>query len=57
MNDAARLRMARTARASSKLKLVSGLRHVMETGPTPGNPPPPTALWTERYKAAAKPAE
>ena len=42
---------------SSKLKLVSGLTNAKETRPSPGNAPPPTTAWTERFKATGQPAE
>ena len=35
---------------STALKLVSGLANAKETRPAPGNTPPPTVLWTERFK-------
>jgi exonuclease III len=57
MNDAEDTEWLAPLVQSPKLNLVSGLTHVVETGPTPGNAPPPTTLWTERYKAAAMPAE
>jgi exonuclease III len=42
---------------SPKLNLVSGLSDAKETRPGPGNPPPPTTAWTERFKPTGKPAE
>jgi endonuclease/exonuclease/phosphatase family metal-dependent hydrolase len=42
---------------SSRLNLVSGLSNAKETRPGPGNPPPPTTSWTERFKESGKPAE
>jgi endonuclease/exonuclease/phosphatase family metal-dependent hydrolase len=42
---------------SLQLNLVSGLTHATETRSGPGNPPPPTTLWTERFKASGKPAQ
>jgi hypothetical protein len=42
---------------SPELKLVSGLAHAEETRPGPGNPPPPTIFWTERFKASGQPAQ
>jgi hypothetical protein len=42
---------------SSRLNLVSGLSNAKETRPGPGNPPPPTTAWTERFKESGKPAE
>jgi hypothetical protein len=41
---------------SPELNLVSGLTNAEETRPSPGSPPPPTTLWTERFKASGKPA-
>src|SRR5262249_8027872 len=35
---------------SPRLKLVSGLPNATETHPAPGNKPPPSVLWTERFK-------
>jgi hypothetical protein len=37
---------------SPKLKLVSGLTNATETRPAPGNSPPPTIFWTERFERA-----
>ena len=42
---------------SPTLKLQFGLDDVHETQPGPGNPPPPSPNWTERFKASGKPAE
>jgi endonuclease/exonuclease/phosphatase family metal-dependent hydrolase len=41
---------------SPELDLVSGLTNAKETRPSPGTPPPPTKLWTERFKASGKSA-
>jgi hypothetical protein len=43
--------------SSPKLNLVSGLMNAKETRPGPGNPPPPTTAWTERFKESGKPAQ
>jgi endonuclease/exonuclease/phosphatase family metal-dependent hydrolase len=40
---------------SPALKLSLGLANAQETRPGPGNPPPPTTLWTERFKASGQP--
>jgi endonuclease/exonuclease/phosphatase family metal-dependent hydrolase len=40
---------------SPRLGLVSGLTHAIETRPAPGKDPPPTSLWTERFKPSGKP--
>jgi endonuclease/exonuclease/phosphatase family metal-dependent hydrolase len=42
--------------AQASLNLSFGLANPQETRPGPGNPPPPTAAWTERFKASGKPA-
>jgi endonuclease/exonuclease/phosphatase family metal-dependent hydrolase len=42
---------------SPELKLKFGLDNVQESQPGPGNPPPPSPNWTERFKASGKPAE
>jgi endonuclease/exonuclease/phosphatase family metal-dependent hydrolase len=42
---------------SPTLKLKFGLDDVKESQPGPGNPPPPSPNWTERFKAPGKPAE
>jgi endonuclease/exonuclease/phosphatase family metal-dependent hydrolase len=39
----------------TKLKLSSGLTDAKETRPGPGSPPPPTTMWTERFKASGNP--
>jgi endonuclease/exonuclease/phosphatase family metal-dependent hydrolase len=38
------------------LRLASGLTGAQETRPGPGNPPPPTTAWTERFKPSGEPA-
>jgi endonuclease/exonuclease/phosphatase family metal-dependent hydrolase len=42
--------------SAAELKLSSGLIDAQETRPGPGNPPPPTSAWTERFKPSGKPA-
>jgi endonuclease/exonuclease/phosphatase family metal-dependent hydrolase len=42
---------------SPVLQLKFGLEDVQETQPGPGNPPPPSPNWTERFKPTGKPAE
>jgi endonuclease/exonuclease/phosphatase family metal-dependent hydrolase len=39
-----------------ELGLSLGLEDAHETHPGPGNPPPPTSAWTERFKPSGKPA-
>ena len=41
--------------AAPKLKLVFGLVQPQETRPGPGNPPPPSPAWTERFKPTGMP--
>ena len=44
--------------ASGTLNLVNGLEHAQESQPAPHeDPPPPTPLWTERFKPPNQPAE
>ena len=57
MNDPPDSEFLRPLTASPTLKLVSGLSNAKETRPAPGQPPPPTSAWTERFKPAGKPAE
>ena len=41
--------------AAPELKLVSGLAQPQETRPGPGDPPPPSSAWTERFKPTGMP--
>jgi endonuclease/exonuclease/phosphatase family metal-dependent hydrolase len=41
---------------SQGLNLVFGLAQPQETRPGPGDPPPPTPAWTERFKPSGEPA-
>lgn len=54
MNDPEDSEFLKPLVQSTKLKLVSGLADATETQPAPGNTPPPTVLWTERFKASGK---
>jgi len=55
MNDAEDSEWLAPLVRSPKLGLVSGLTHARETRPAPGSAPPPTTLWTERFKPSGKP--
>jgi hypothetical protein len=57
MNDPPDSEFMALLTASPELDLVSGLADAKETRPSPGNPPPPTTAWTERFKPTGKPAE
>lgn len=54
MNDPEDSEFLKPLVQSTKLKLVSGLADATETQPAPGKTPPPTVLWTERFKASGK---
>lgn len=41
--------------AAPKLNLAFGLSQPQETRPGPGDPPPPSRAWTERFKPTGKP--
>ena len=41
--------------AATELKLVFGLAQPQETRPGPGDPPPPSSAWTERFKPTGMP--
>jgi len=56
MNDAEESPYLEPLVQSRRLKLVSGLTHAMETHPVPGSTPPPSPLWTERFKPNGSPA-
>ena len=40
---------------ATELKLVFGLAQPQETRPGPGDPPPPSSAWTERFKPTGMP--
>jgi hypothetical protein len=42
--------------AAPELNLASGLAQPQETRPGPGDPPPPSPAWTERFKPTGEPA-
>ena len=42
--------------AAPSLRLRDGLANAKETRPAPGSPPPPSPLWTARFKPPRKPA-
>ena len=57
MNDPPDSEFLTPLASSTALKLKFGLENVQETQPGPGNPPPPSPGWTERFKPTGKPAE
>ena len=50
MNDPPDSEFLTPLASSTALKLKFGLENVQETQPGPGNPPPPSPGWTERFK-------
>jgi endonuclease/exonuclease/phosphatase family metal-dependent hydrolase len=56
MNDPPESSFLQPLAAAPELNLSFGLADAHETRPGPGNPPPPTSAWTERFKPSGQPA-
>lgn len=56
MNDPPDSPFLKPLASATTLNLVDGLSNPTETHPAPVNPLPPTAAWTERFKASHQPA-
>ena len=55
MNDPPESPFFEPLAAATELRLVFGLAQPQETRPGPGDPPPPSSAWTERFKATGMP--
>jgi len=55
MNDPPDSTFLEPLAAAPKLKLAFGLTEPQESRPGPGDPPPPSPAWTERFKPTGKP--